>query len=235
MSDLFTTLLRGRKVLLGKDFYQKRQLKKKRLTLGNRYADWTFCPELIDRHSVVYSFGVGRDISFDLTLIRQFHLEVHAFDPSPDSVDWIGTQELPEAFHFHSYGLAATDGQISFAEPADPGIRSLYASSTEDTAGKGLKKHVLPVRRLSTILQTLGHQRIDILKMDIEGAEYEVVEDIVNAQVPIAQVLVEFHHRFSHVGIDRTRQAIARMNRAGYLIFHVSATGEEFSFMKTEG
>ena len=38
--------------------------------------------------------------------------------------------------------------------------------------------------------------RIDILKMDIEGAEYDVIDDIINSPVPIAQVLIEFHHRF---------------------------------------
>ena len=50
---------------------------------------------------------------------------------------------------------------------------------------------------LSTILEKLGHNRIDILKMDIEGAEYEVIEDIISSTVPIQQVLIEFHHRFS--------------------------------------
>jgi len=47
-------------------------------------------------------------------------------------------------------------------------------------------------------------------------------------------VLIEFHHRFAHIGIKRTRQAISKLNRAGYKIFHVSASGEEFSFIKTD-
>jgi FkbM family methyltransferase len=233
MNEFFTTLLRGRKVLLGRDFYQFRQIKKNHLKFGKRYADWSFCPDAIREDSVIYSFGVGGDISFDLQLMKHFDLHIHAFDPSPESVAWIENQDLPDAFHFYPYGLAAMDGEISFAEPSDPGIHSLFTTHSEEKAGEGLVQHVLPVHRLSTIVKKLGHQKIDILKMDIEGAEYEVIEDIITLPVPVSQVLIEFHHRFTHIGLKRTRQAIAKLNGAGYKIFKVSATGEEFSFIKT--
>jgi hypothetical protein len=68
--------------------------------------------------------------------------------------------------------------------------------------------------------------------MDIEGAEYEVIEDILSSHVPISQVLIEFHHRFSDIGIGKTRSAVSRLNEAGYRIFNVSASGEEISFIK---
>ena len=233
MKDIFTLLFRGRKVLLGRDFYQRRQIRRKRMKFGNRFAEWTFCPDSLNEDSVIYSFGVGSDISWDLQLMERFNLHIHAFDPSPGSVAWIKQQDLPDGFHFYPYGLAASDGEISFAEPAEPGIHSLFATNSEANTGEGLKQHVLPVHRLGSILKNLGHSKIDILKMDIEGAEYEVIDDIIALQEPVSQVLVEFHHRFPHIGTKRTRQAIAKLNRAGYRIFHVSATGEEFSFMKT--
>ena len=232
MKDIFTILFRGRKVLLGRDFYQRRQLKRKRIKFGNRFADWTFCPDSINEESVIYSFGVGSDISFDLQLMERFNLQVHAFDPSPGSVSWIKKQDLPDEFHFYPYGLAATDGEISFAEPTAPGVHSLFATNSGEKLVEALKQHVLPVHRLPTIVKKLGHPGIDILKMDIEGAEYEVIDDIIKMQIPVKQVLIEFHHRFAHIGLKRTRQAISKLNEAGYKIFHVSASGEEFSFIK---
>ena len=68
--------------------------------------------------------------------------------------------------------------------------------------------------------------------MDIEGAEYDVINDIVTAPVPIMQVLIEFHHRFKNIGVKETRKAIAGLNDAGYRIFNVSSSGEEISFIK---
>ena len=233
MTNLITRALRIRKVLVGRDFYRSRQVRYPRLTYGNRYADWTFCPDSLDANSVVYSFGVGEDISFDLKMIEHFDLHIHAFDPSPRSIDWLNKQHLPEKFHFYPFGLAGKDGSVEFSEPAEPGHHSLKLIGTGPGENKGLNTHLLTVYRLPTILGKLNHNKIDILKMDIEGAEYEVIDDIVRSPVPIYQVLVEFHHRFDGIGIGRTKQAISKLNEASYKIFNVSATGEEISFIKT--
>ena len=229
LNDYFTKALRGRKVLLGRDFYQRGQVRANHVTFGNRFARWTFCPDGIDERSVVYSFGVGEDISFDLLLIERFGMHVHAFDPSPGSIDWIGRQELPGQFQFHPYGLADRDGSLVFHEPARAGHHSLQMAF--DGAESDQAAHTLPVRRLSSIMEELGHERIHILKMDIEGAEYGVIGDILALPVPASQVLIEFHHRFGHIGVKKTREAIAALNGGGYRIFHVSASGEEYSFI----
>ncbi len=233
MNDLFTKALRARKVLIGRDFYQSRQLKCSRLTFGKRYADWTFCPDHLDELSVIYSFGVGEDVSFDLKLIEHFNLHIQAFDPSPRSIKWVQEQNFTEAFHFHPFGLAAQDGSITFSEPAQAGINSLRISDTAGEGDAGAKTHVLPVHRLSTIMKKLGHERIDIIKMDIEGAEYAAINDIIDSSLPVSQILIEFHHRFQNIGIEATRRAISKLNNAGYRIFNVSASGEEISFIKT--
>ena len=231
MKDIVTKVLRGRKVFLGRDFYQGRQIRRSRMDYGNRFANWTFCPDLIDENALVYSFGVGADVSFDLELIKNFKLHVYAFDPSPGSIEWVEKQQLPEEFHFYPYGLAAYDGNIQFAEPHETGVHSLRMIHADGDSIGETKIHELPVHRLSTLMQKLGHSRIDILKMDIEGAEYKVVEDILEADFEISQILIEFHHRFSNMGIEKTRQSIRKLNSAGYKIFNVSASGEEISFI----
>lgn len=233
MNDLLTKALRARKVLVGRDFYQFRQVKRSSLTLGNPYADWTFCKDGLGKDSVIYSFGVGEDISFDLELIDHYKLQIQAFDPSPRSIEWIESQKIVDSFHFYKYGLAGQDGEITFNEPEEPGAHSLKIEGSSGVE-TGRKTHVLPVARLTSVLEKLGHDRIDILKMDIEGAEYEVIDDIISSPVPIAQVLIEFHHRFRNIGVGKTREAISKLNKAGFKIFSVSASGEEISFINTQ-
>jgi len=82
----------------------------------------------------------------------------------------------------------------------------------------------------------LGHDHIDLLKMDIEGAEYTVIENLVRERVDIRQLLVEFHHHYRHIdgmSAERTKEAVQKLNRAGFKIFHLSPSGEEYSFIKT--
>ena len=48
------------------------------------------------------------------------------------------------------------------------------------------------VKRLSQIMKENGHQKIDLLKIDIEGAEYKVIDSIMEDSIDIRVVCVEF-------------------------------------------
>jgi hypothetical protein len=87
-------------------------------------------------------------------------------------------------------------------------------------------------------MQVQGHSRIDLLKMDIEGAEYVVIDEIVGEKIPVRQLLVEFHHRLSSVGTGKTKRALALLEQHGMCISYVCPRKEVFSFFqgdKTEG
>src|SRR5688572_10904221 len=196
---------------------------------GTDYGGWTFCPKGLGCDSVLYSFGVGTDISFDLGVIGTFGCELHAFDPTPKAVAWIHRQPLPPQFMFHEFGLAAYDGFAQFQPPSNQEHVSFSMVSSSNSLGSGC---TLPVRRLTTVMEMLGHPCVDLLKIDIEGAEYDVLCDFVRARPNVRQILVEFHHRFSPSHVARTRQAICSLREAGYGIAYVTPTGEEYTFLK---
>lgn len=229
MTDLVTKLLRLPKVIKGTDFYFSSQIKVTKKTLGNEGARWTICNEPINSNSIIYSVGVGTDISFDLALISNYHVTIHAFDPTPKSIDWVKSQSVPKEFILHEYGLANYDGKANFDPPENP----LHISHKIISGGASNNKSIeVEVAKLSTIMKKLNHQHIDILKMDIEGAEYDVIDDIVNSNINITQLLIEFHHRFTSITIKKTKDAIKKLNLHGYKVFDVSPNGEEYSFIK---
>lgn len=188
------------------------------------------CPDNIDSETIVYSFGVGDDISFDLAMIKHFDLNVFAFDPTPRSIRWIKKQHLPQQFKFFEFGLADYDGTAVFLPPENPLHMSYSLLNRPETGEQSVSGQVF---RLETIAKKLGHRHINILKMDIEGAEYAVIADIEKSSLLIDQILVEFHHRFDSVSIDDTKQAIKALNEMNYKVFSVSESGFEFSLIKT--
>ena len=196
---------------------------------GSDYGGWDVVTTSIDAHSIVYSFGVGEDASFDTALIEKFNLTIHAFDPTPKSIEWVKRQGFSDRFVMHDYGIAAFDGDVSFNPPENPEHVSHTLLDRPSTKAKAIS---VPVKRLSTIMKELGHDRIDVLKMDIEGAEYDVIKDISESGIRPRQILVEFHHRFPGVGIKRSREAIDRLRSMGYQLFSVSATSEDFCFIQ---
>jgi FkbM family methyltransferase len=213
----------------GRDLLQRPQIRCQNQTYGSDGAAWTVCLNRLSEDSVVYSFGVGEEISFDLELIRSIGVTVHAFDPTPRSITWVQAQSLPKQFVFHPYGVAGEDGNRKFIPPNDPTHVSytlLHRHSSRPAVEVG-------VFRVASIMRMLGHTQIDLIKMDIEGAEYEVLQDLLDANVPISQLLVEFHHRWSEIGVEKTRNAIRDLNAAGFQIFSVSPSGEEYGFIRT--
>jgi FkbM family methyltransferase len=221
------TVKRAARILAGSDVFIRKQLDCGVLYLGNTGTSWPVCPEALPNQPLVYSFGVGEDVSFDLELIRRFHATVHAFDPTPRSVTWIARQQLPATFHFHPYGIADHDGVCSFLPPENPA----HVSHSMIARHSAAPSRELPVKRMQTFLSELKHSRIDLLKMDIEGAEYPVIDDLIACGIVVKQLLVEFHHRWKEIGISKTEAIVRNLNGAGYRIFAISPNGEEYGFL----
>jgi len=194
---------------------------------------WWFSPESFNKDSVVYSLGVGDEIDFDLAIIEQYGVEVFAFDPTPSSIHMLDESKLPERFHFQPWAVTATDGSLQFyprlkkdGTKSDVMFTMIPEEETKDDVIE------VPAYSLATIVRKLGHDRIDVLKMDIEGAEYEVLDGLLKSPVKPTQLLVEFHHRFVENGLERTYDIVNRLREAGYQIFAISEIGREISFLR---
>ena len=192
---------------------------------------WVIDRSLIDSESVIYSVGVGSNIDFDLELIDSLGVTVHAFDPTPRSVEWVKEQELPKKFIFHPVGLSAENGSMSFYPPAKP--TSTHFSPV-DRYGNTENEIKAPVKDIDTIASELNHRKIDLLKMDIEGAEYEVIKALPNSEININQILIEFHHMYKGISISQTVEAINTLKKLGFELFNISQRTYEFSFKKRE-
>jgi FkbM family methyltransferase len=185
---------------------------------------------------VVYSLGVGCDIAFDLELIERFDVEVHAFDPTPSTAEWLRSQSAPPDFHFYPWAIGGHDRTMRLSPRLKRnGKRSeiMFHQVADDAPGNEGDIEV-EAKRLPTIRRELGHETIDLLKMDIEGAEYEVLDDLLATSIRPTQLLIEFHHRHPGRNKSMTTDAIGRLGEAGYAIFSISSTGREFSFVRRD-
>jgi FkbM family methyltransferase len=198
---------------------------------GSDYGGYFLDPFLVRSDSVVYSLGIGEDISFDLSLIERFGVSVEAFDPTPKVKTWLLSQTIPPQFHFHAVGVAGRDGHETFYLPP----KEDWVSHSVVPARQFRRDSVrLPVMRLSTAMRLQGHDRIDLLKMDIEGAEYAVIEEILSEKIQIKQLLIEFHHRLTSLGTQKTKQALALLEKCGLRISFVCPRKEIFTLVQAD-
>lgn len=197
---------------------------------GNDYGGFYVCQDLINANSIVYSFGIGEDISFDIELINNHNCRVFAFDPTPKSINWVkGHEKLPAKFLFLEYGLADKTGSADFFLPknTDHVSGSLVMQDYVDDTNK----ISVNMKSIRDIVEQLDHDHINVLKMDIEGAEYNVLNDILSTSIEIDQILIEFHDRLFVDGTSKTIEAIRILSQKGYEIFGVSDSFQEVSFI----
>jgi hypothetical protein len=152
--------------------------------LGNEHhGGWYICKEYLpvkNNDCVVYSYGLGADWSFD-NAVEKLGCHVHGFDPSGllwrqgmHGKDYAGidyVNQYPSKLKtFHNWGI----GVVS---------KALYASGTVPQEWPGLgdpqlsKSNSEPweLRSIEQTMIDLGHKErsISILKIDVEGAEWD--------------------------------------------------------------
>ena len=59
-------------------------------------------------------------------------------------------------------------------------------------------------------------ENISIVKMDIEGSEYEVVESLGSIPDSVRQFCIEFHHFCTNKTVEDTKKMIQIMNSLGF-------------------
>ncbi|XP_045164955.2 probable methyltransferase-like protein 24 [Mercenaria mercenaria] len=146
------------------------------------------------RPCLVYSFGSNFQFDFELSVIRNFKCEVHTFDPSHP----IKNLRFPPGINFHLTGL--------------------WNSSKTNKYGWKMKS-------LDDIRRKLNHEKrvIDVLKIDVEGAEWNALPDMFQSGVLkyVKQLSIEIHVGERNVGDVSVSQQIKILRRLYEHGFHI--------------
>ena len=177
---------------------------------------WTILPDLC-ADSFVVSAGAGTDITFELDLVEKFGCTVVLLDPSaPGRITYRNLQPTPEKLHYLPFGLASSTGKrLLYPPEGDAEAQSWTISSTT-------KGEELDFLDLSSVMRRYERSSIDLLKMDIEGFEYEVLTRLLRSKILVYQICVEIHQ--GPLFQNRTRRdrwrLIFGMLSGGYSMVH---------------
>jgi FkbM family methyltransferase len=197
---------------------------------GSGGCEWVIPESCLEPGAVCYCCGAGEDISFDMALARELQCEVHTFDPTPAAIAYVESfQNLhPTRIFFHPWGVWARDERVRFFAPKD----SMHVSHSIVNLQKTSRFFEADCKRLTTIMRELGHNSLRLLKLDVEGAEYQVIESMLTDRIHPAVLAVEFDEL--HCPLDggarsRIKETIERLLIAGYGL--VSVDGANYTFV----
>ncbi|MDH5652084.1 MAG: FkbM family methyltransferase [Gammaproteobacteria bacterium] len=156
-----------------------------------RLGNYRIVADSLNSDSIVYSCGVAENIQFDEAVAAKYGCKVHMFDPTDKSRLYMKSVTNPN-LDFHNIGIWSENGDIKFYHPNDPGSQNLSATNIfhSDTYVS------IPCKTIATLMSEFGHASVDVLKMDIEGAAFEVLNGILDSKVYPKQIVVELERPF---------------------------------------
>lgn len=210
---------------------------------GNDYS-FVFVPkEKLDKKSIVYSIGVGEDIISDIEMVNKIKCGIVLIDPTPKSkkhfdhifnnikagqpafadngTSYDITKDNLEKLTLHPYAIYNEDKEVKFFLPKLDESVSYSITNIQNT-----KKFIkVKARKMKSLMNLLKHDKIDFLKLDIEGAEFEVLEDIIKDKVDIKTIYVEYHYNETlglSKSIEQIQKSVNLICENGYAIYHCS-------------
>lgn len=191
--------------------------------LGTIYGGWAVDLSKINDGDTIIDAGLGEDISFLEELLKEKKVNIIGVDPTIKSHLFIEKKNLSELKLIKK--AIAKDGINT--------IRMFKNSNPEYVSESVFKEHQMTseesyeVECISFKKLIEQNSNISVIKMDIEGVEYDVLEECLG----IPQLCVEFHHHcIDGIEFKETRNKIKMLLNNGYKIIHKNDKLSEISF-----
>lgn len=196
--------------------------------LGTRYGGWWLNRRILGSNPLLIDCGLGRDISFPIAFLAKFGGKVVGIDPNPHSLAYCRAH-CPQNMEIWDNAFWTRAGsEVNFYLPR---LQEQLPVGADGVSGslvgthsyvKGGETRLVKTTSLEDVLKKTGYRECDVLKLDIEGGEYELIIHLCETGEikKVKQLLVEFHHRITHHDIDETKRMIACLEHHGFQLAH---------------
>ena len=203
--------------------------------LGTNYGGWYVPLNMnLNENSIIYSGGVGEDMSFDLLMQQKYKSTIFLIDPTKKSIKhfeevkkfYIDKEKFTggiqrdyysciqslkpdfDKFQYVNTGLWNCKDTLKFYKQENPEcvsqslIQNMFSNEFDE----------IEVDSIKNIMDKYNHKTIDLLKLDIEGAEIQTLNQMLDDKIYPKYILVEFDLYLKNKDINKeTQQLINRL------------------------
>jgi FkbM family methyltransferase len=213
------------------DIFTLDSLKLDLVRLGSQYGGWWVPKDLTNpdvRKVICISAGIGTDFSFDRALVSLGH-SVVAIDPIKSYCDEY-FQEIGSTGRVHvvNKALSSLEGSIIISPPKDPNHASWAIKQSQKKEKTDL---LVQTESLSNLIQKskekFKDQEIRVIKMDIEGAEGQVIAEIVELEICVEWLCIEFDF-FALISLKKPLRKVKAFFKVFLLINGIKKIGYRY-------
>lgn len=229
--------------------------------LGTDYGGWVFVDDQTLTRSVIVSCGLGEDASFDVEFAARYEADVIMVDPTPRAIEHykgiasrIGQPSTAQYSSTGAQPVAAYDlskvastqlrlcekalwnqsTRLRFYAPRNPHHVSHSIVNYQNDYSTETAYIDVEATTVAELLSAYGIEQLQLIKLDIEGAEVEVLTDMLGNNIRPNQVLVEYDELAvrSPKAEARVRSTHQLLLDSGYSLVH--REGKNFTYLREE-
>lgn len=220
------------------------------IRLGSAHGGWTVPASAIKPGRTAVLVGAGEDISFDVELNKR-GMRVFTLDPTPRAKEHVrqvlaGSASSPripidhsatESYDLQGFdkqkltlldvGLWNEDKPMKFFAPKEKRHVSHSIVNLQHTEEFFEAKCMT----LQSLCRWQNISEIEILKLDIEGAEYTVLADLLKSNMRPTVLCVEFdeiRNPLKNGHMERILESMQMLKQAGYKLRHIEQSNTLF-------
>lgn len=185
--------------------------------LGTIYGGWVVPKNFTMKETdSALCIGVGEDMSFDLLLSANTNCNVYCIDPTKRAKKhWEEINEYYCQKENYKFTGNIQNDYINIIQPITPNLQKInfidigvndtpgnlkfYKQSNPNYVSQSLEPNmftssydVVPVDTIQNIVKQNSIQNIELIKMDIEGSEVKVLQNMIDTKILPKYLLVEF-------------------------------------------
>ena len=175
-----------------------------------------------DSSSVIIDVGCGYDADFSVHMVEKYKLRSFVVDPTRKHMNSLQSLEkkYPGKIVHLNVAVASVAGEIVFHESSENVSGSILVDHN-NIINDTVNSYEVEAVTLKGLLDRVKAPVVDYLKLDIEGAEYELLRNVDEDDwSPFKQIFVEFHHHcIKSCSINDTKSVVRSMQRKGFRSF----------------
>lgn len=195
----------------------------------NFICNEVFSSDMYNNNLVYVESGdVVFDIGFNYGLFSLFALhknagQIFGFEPNKKLAKLFKDNFESDTIKLYELALGKNNGHVTFYENEWPGKSSIYSDINSNTQKNSYN---VELKSFGEFLIENKIEKIDYLKIDCEGAEYDIFSSIPDEYLNsnIKKVAIEFHHRLTD---ERVSNLINRLRNATFEIKSAYTDGSE--------
>lgn len=230
--------------------------------LGSDYGGWYYIDDNELFNSQIISAGLGEDASFDIELINKYNCKVISVDPTPKAIEHYysiinnsgkkkelkynntGREKVEsydlkniskENYILENNALFDQENQIvDFYKPINSDDVSHSIGNWQNDYKTDTPKIQVKTTKVKNILTKHNIAKLALLKLDIEGAEIEVINDIIHNKIYPNQILVEMDelHNLNTKSFQRFKNIYDLLILNGYSLIKTKGKFQDMLFLR---